>query len=164
MEEIIQLRDNHQETRFDQLVEESIVLEIERPMDYDVFFKQVANVMAESGDISKDTLYQLLMEREKDLSTALRPDLAIPHIIIDGQNTFRMLLARSKPGIYFSDLAPKVHAVFVLMGTRDQRNHHLYVLSAIAEIVQQTQFQERWMKAKNETTLRNIARLRKAVR
>ena len=46
------------------------------------------------------------------------------------------------------------------MGTRDQRHDHLYALSAIAETVQRTQFQERWLKARNEAALRNIVRSR----
>jgi mannitol/fructose-specific phosphotransferase system IIA component (Ntr-type) len=106
--------------------------------------------------IPGDTLFQLLMEREKESSTALRPDLAIPHIIIDGQNTFHILLARCRQGIFFSELAPKVQAVFVLAGTRDQRDYHLYVLSAIAHAVQHTHFQERWLKAKNPASLRHL--------
>jgi mannitol/fructose-specific phosphotransferase system IIA component (Ntr-type) len=67
-------------------------------------------------------------------------------------------LARCRDGIYFTELAPKVRAVFVLMGTRDLRDFHLYVLSAVAEMVQTAYFQERWLNAKNERTLRNIAK------
>jgi mannitol/fructose-specific phosphotransferase system IIA component (Ntr-type) len=72
-----------------------------------------------------------------------------------------MLIARSRKGIHFSELAPSVHAVFVLIGARDRRADHLYALSAIAEAVQQTHFQERWLHARNETTLRNILHTRK---
>lgn len=163
VEEIIHDRNDLRKVKFDQLIEESIVMDLDAAMAYDRFFDRVAGAMSASLNVSRSMLYQLLMDREKQVSTALRPDLAIPHIIIEGRDTFRILLARSKAGIYFSELAPKVQAVFVLVGTRDQRNYHLYALSAIAEIVQLTQFQERWMKAKNETTLRHIARTRKSL-
>jgi Trk K+ transport system NAD-binding subunit/Kef-type K+ transport system membrane component KefB/mannitol/fructose-specific phosphotransferase system IIA component (Ntr-type) len=158
VEEIIHVKDDQRKEKFDRLIEEGIVLDLDQAMTYDVFFARVAEAMADSANILRENLFQLLMEREKELSTALRPDLAIPHIIIEGQNTFRILMARSKEGIYFSELAPKVSAVFVLVGTRDQRNFHLYALSVIAEAVQQIQFQECWRKAKNDTTLRNLSR------
>ena len=160
VEEIIHKKDDKRKVKFDRLIEESIVLDFDQAMAYDVFFARVAEAMANTANTSRENLFQLLMEREKELSTALRPDLAIPHIIIEGRNTFHILLARSKEGIYFSELAPKVSAVFVLVGTRDQRSYHLYILSAIAEAAQQIQFQERWRKAKNDTTLRNLVRKR----
>ena len=163
VEEIIHVKDDQRKVKFDRLIEESIVLNLDQTMAYDVFFARVAEAMADTVNISRENLFQLLMEREKESSTALRPDLAIPHIIIEGQNTFHILLVRSKEGIYFSELAPKVSAVFVLVGTRDQRDYHLYILSAIAEAVQQPQFQERWLKAKNNTTLRNLLRTHKTV-
>jgi mannitol/fructose-specific phosphotransferase system IIA component (Ntr-type) len=97
------------------------------------------------------------MEREEESSTVLRPDLAIPHIIIDGRNTFHILLARCREGIYFSELAPQVRAVYVLAGTRDQRDFHLYALSVIARTVQRSRFQERWLKTKNAASLRYLA-------
>ena len=163
VEEIIHVKDDMRKVKFNRLIEESIVLDLDQAMAYDVFFAHVAEAMADTANISRENLFQLLMEREKEVSTALRPDLAIPHIIIEGRNTLHILLARNREGIYFSELAPKVSAVFVLVGTMDQRNYHLYILSAIAEAVQQTQFQERWRKAKNDTTLRNLVRTHKSV-
>ena len=85
-----------------------MVLDLEKAMTYDVFFLQVADLMSQTVNVSNETLLQLLMEREKESSTALRPDLAIPHIIIEGRETFCMLLARCRQGIYFSELAPSV--------------------------------------------------------
>ena len=163
VEEVIQERDGVHAARFDQLIEQSIVLDLEKSLNYDLFFRQVAETVSEPLNLPVETLFQLLMEREKESSTALRPDLAIPHIIIEGENTFFILMARCREGIHFSRLAPKVTAVFVLLGTPNQRDYHLYALSAIAEIVQQPCFQEKWLKASNETTLRHIVRSSKGM-
>ena len=126
-----------------------------------MFFDKAAGAVSEPLGISKEYIFQLLMKREKESSTAFRPDLAIPHIIIDGQNKFHLLLARCREGIYYSDLAPRVQAVFLLVGTIDLRDFHLYALASIAEVVQQTYFHERWLKANNENILRNIVRTKK---
>jgi Kef-type K+ transport system membrane component KefB/Trk K+ transport system NAD-binding subunit/mannitol/fructose-specific phosphotransferase system IIA component (Ntr-type) len=158
VEAIIHTGNDQRRARFEQLIEASTVLDLPSSMSYDRFFDQAARTLAPRVDISSDHLFELLMEREKESSTALRPDLAIPHIIIDGRNTFHILLARCRAGIYFSELAPQVRAVFVLAGTRDQRDYHLYVLSAIAKAVQHTRFLENWLRARNTTSLRHLAR------
>ena len=157
VETIIHTGNDQRRMRFEQLVETSTVLDLPAAMPYDRFFDQVAKALTPHVNVASETLFQLLMEREKESSTALRPDLAIPHIIIDGRNAFHILLARCKEGIYFSELAPQVRAVFVLAGTRDQRDYHLYVLSAIAQAVQHAHFQEKWLRAKNITSLRVLA-------
>ncbi|MFH1615937.1 MAG: PTS sugar transporter subunit IIA, partial [Planctomycetota bacterium] len=86
--------------------------------------------------MNSSVLVNLLVQREKETSTVLNPDLAIPHIIIDREKTFEILLVRARQGIRFSVEYPAVHTVFVLAGTRDERNFHLRALSAIAQIVQ----------------------------
>jgi mannitol/fructose-specific phosphotransferase system IIA component (Ntr-type) len=157
VEAIIHTGDDQQRLRFGQLIEGSTVLDLDAAMPCERFFDQAAQALAPLVNVSKDTLFHLLMEREKESSSALRPDLAIPHIIIDGQDTFHMLLARCREGVYFSELAPRVQALFVLAGTRDQRDFHLYALSAIARTVQRSRFQERWRQAKNAAALRHLA-------
>jgi Trk K+ transport system NAD-binding subunit/mannitol/fructose-specific phosphotransferase system IIA component (Ntr-type) len=156
VEEMIHVKNDQEKAKYDQLIEESIVLDVDHAMAYDVLFARVADTIADTVDTSREDLIRLLLERERELTTVLRPDLAIPHIIIEGENTVRMILTRSREGVYFSELAPRVNAVFTLIGTRDQRNFHLYILSAIAKAVQQPRFQEYWLKAKNDTALRNL--------
>ena len=76
-------------------------------------------------------------------------DEAVWHIVVEGEGVFNILLARSKPGISFYDEMPPVHAVFVLMGSRDERNYHLRALMHIAQITQAPDFDERWAQARS---------------
>lgn len=92
------------------------------------------------------------------------PGLAIPHIIMPGEKRFDILLTRCRKGVRFSDTATQVHTIFILIGTKDERNFHLQALAAIAQIVQDSAFDERWMKAKNKETLRDIILLGKRKR
>ena len=112
--------------------------------------------MSERLKLDSSVLFNLLIQREKETSTVLNPDLAIPHIIIDGEKIFEIFLVRAQQGIKFSKEYPEVHMVFVLVGTKDERNFHLRVLSAIAQIVQSPDFKKKWMIAKNEQSLRDI--------
>jgi len=156
LREIIRERDNITKDRLDHIVEKCIVLDIQKPLFIDQFFRQAADAMSGRLKLNSSVLFNLLVQREKETSTVLNSDLAIPHIIIDGEKTFEILLVRAREGIRFSDEYPDVHTVFVLVGTRDERNFHLRVLSSIAQIVQNPDFEKKWMTARNERALRDI--------
>jgi mannitol/fructose-specific phosphotransferase system IIA component (Ntr-type) len=85
--------------------------------------------------------------------------LAIPHLVLEGEHKFDILLARCKPGIAWSGDVPEVHAVFVLAGTKDERNFHLRALAAIAQIAQPLHFYKRWIQARNKEALRDVVLL-----
>ena len=164
LRELIRERDEIVKDRFDNIVEGSAVLDIENSMQLSDFFKLVAKTMAGPLNLQPALLLKLLSDRERQSSTVLNPNLAIPHIIIEGQHTFDILLARCKKGIVFSGAEPNVSAVFVIAGTKDERNFHLYALSAIAQIVQDPDFEKKWISAKNKEALRDIILLGKRKR
>ncbi|HUV35806.1 MAG TPA: amino acid permease, partial [Patescibacteria group bacterium] len=164
LKEIIRERDEIVKDRFDRIVENGAVLDLVEPMAAGEFFSLVARTMSGNLGIEPGVLYDLLVEREKESSTVLTPSLAIPHIVIDGAQTFDILLVRAREGISFSDAARHVHAIFVLVGTRDERNFHLRALAAIAQIVQDPHFERRWMAAKDTEALRDVILLGRRMR
>jgi len=164
LREIIRERDEIVQDRFDSVIEKCVVLDCDKPMKMDEFFRLISESMAERLGISPQRLAELLSTRERESSTVLSPTLAIPHIIIEGEKTFDILLARCRKGVEFSKDLTQIHTVFVLVGTKDERNFHLRVLSAIAQIVQEASFEEKWMAAKNKQSLRDIVLLGKRIR
>lgn len=164
LREIIRERDDIVKDRFDNIIEDCAVLDIEKAIKRDEFFKLVSDTMAPQLSIEPSSLFKLLVDREKQSSTVLTASLAIPHIVVEGEQIFNILLARCKEGVVFSDLEPKVQAVFVIAGTADERNFHLYSLSAIAQIVQGPGFEKKWMTAKSKEALRDIVLLGKRKR
>ncbi|MHC4205909.1 MAG: amino acid permease [Planctomycetota bacterium] len=156
LREIIRERDEIIKDRFDHIIEKVTVLDVEQSLQLEEFFSRVADAMSPRLGIGTDELFKLLVEREKQSSTVLRPDLAIPHVVIPGEHTFDILLARCREGIFFSEKEPKVHAVFVIMGTKDERNFHLHALAAIAQIVHDPHFEEKWNGARTKEVLREI--------
>lgn len=159
LKEIIRERDEIVKDRFDRIIEESIVLDLEQCVDMDSFFELVAGRMAGRLKLHPDELFRLLKEREAESTTVLNPFLAIPHIVIESEGTFDILLARCRSGIDFHESGSNVRAVFVLAGGRDERNFHLRALAAIAQIVQNPHFEKRWLAAKGREELRDIVLL-----
>ena len=164
LKEIIRERDDITKDRFDDVIEKSAVLDIDKEMELDEFFKLVSDTLSKNIKVKASNLFQLISERERETSTVIAPGIAIPHIIIDGKNMFDVLLVRCKKGIVFSESASTVHVVFVLIGSKDERNFHLRALAAIAQIVQNPDFEKKWMSAKNEKALKDVVLLGKRMR
>jgi len=161
LKEIIRERDDIIKDRFDKIIEQCIVLDIDEVLHLEQFFELVADAMSPSLNIKQSVLLELLLEREKESSTVISPSLAIPHIIIQGEYKFDILLARCRKKIIFSESGPLIQSVFVLAGTKDERNFHLRALSAIAQIVQDPHFEKKWLEANSKEDLRDIVLLGK---
>jgi len=159
LKEILLERDEIVGDRFDRLVKECEILDIKGPLSLDEFFKKISRSLSKRLNISEDELYGLFIKREKESTTALRPGLAVPHIIIPGEKKFEILLARCKEGIKFSPDLPPVYVTFVFAGTRDERNFHLRTLMSIAQVTQEPDFDKRWLQARNKEELRDIVLL-----
>jgi amino acid transporter/mannitol/fructose-specific phosphotransferase system IIA component (Ntr-type) len=159
LREIIRHRDEIVKDRFDHIVERCVITDIDRAVSVDEFFRLVSEQLSGRLGGQAADIYQRLVIREKESSTVLSDNLAIPHIIIEGEHTFDVLIARCKDGVAFSDTHRRVQAIFVIAGSRDERNFHLYSLSAIAQIVQDPNFEKRWMTAQSTEALRDIVLL-----
>jgi amino acid transporter/mannitol/fructose-specific phosphotransferase system IIA component (Ntr-type) len=161
LREIIRERDEIIRDRFDELVEDAVVLDLEGCTSAGALFRDAAHELAPRLDVGHERLLTLLLGREAESSTAISPHVAIPHVIIEGANRFSLLLARCRAGLAFSERSPSVHAVFILAGTKDQRNFHLRSLAAIAQIVREPDFDKRWLAARGSDGLRDILLLGK---
>ncbi|MFH1577845.1 MAG: amino acid permease [Candidatus Omnitrophota bacterium] len=153
---ILRERDNIVEDRFDHLIKEGIVLDLENPLTMNEFFAQASSALAPILGIGVEPLTRLFISREEESSTVIRTGLAIPHIIVSGEHKFKILIARAKQGITFPKSPTLIKIVFVLVGSRDERNFHLRALSAIAQICQQREFDNNWLSARNIDELKDI--------
>jgi mannitol/fructose-specific phosphotransferase system IIA component (Ntr-type) len=159
LKDIVVERDEMAEDRVHQLIEESDVLDIEEAMSAKKFFKEISGVLAGKVEADPRELCSQLVEREKESSTVIRDGLAIPHVILhDRKKTFKVLLVRAKEGIIF----PKdklAHIIFILAASQDERNLHLKVLAAIAQITHNPKFDQKWMEAKSIEELKSFVLL-----
>jgi basic amino acid/polyamine antiporter, APA family len=163
LREILLERDEIVQDRFDELVHNCRIIDIPGCGHLDLFHR-IAAEFAEFTEDNENYFFEKLCEREEQSSTVIDTGLAIPHIIIDGENEFHVMMVRSKEGVHFTKSPEPVHCVFVLAGTKDERNYHLRALMAIAQITQQKDFMKKWVVAENENTLRNLILLSERAR
>lgn len=159
LREIALQRDEIVQDRFDRLIEDCEILDLPDRASADEMFAMAAEVLAKRLGIDSETLLEKFKAREAESSTAIHPGLAIPHVIVDGEKLFDILLVRCRKGIIFREGQQPVETAFILVGTRDERNFHLRALAAIAQIVQNPSFEKRWMAGRDEQALRDIVLL-----
>ncbi|QHI68878.1 amino acid permease [Tichowtungia aerotolerans] len=156
LKQVLRERDEIELDRLDHLITESIILDLEQAASSEELFQLVSEVAAERAGLPSEELDHKLIEREQMASTVLSPDIAVPHLVLPGDHRFEIIPIRIREGVAFSEEAPAVKAVFVLMGTLDERTFHLRALAGIAQIVQEPDFIERWTAARNESALRDL--------
>ncbi|MFH1063109.1 MAG: F0F1 ATP synthase subunit alpha [Candidatus Omnitrophota bacterium] len=156
LEEIINGKEIAEEQRVERLVETCEIIDWSKSNKIEDVFQKAAEIMAKKfKDINSQEIYDKLIEREKSSSTALSAFFALPHIIVEGKERFEMVIVRARKGISFSEAMPKVHAMFFLVGSMDERHFHLVVLAALAGLVQQPDFEDTWLNTRNLNDLRN---------
>ena len=159
--QVLRDRDHITEDRFDDLVSEAVILDIDKPIEMKEFFRMASEKLEDSLCLESNEIDKLLIERENDSSTAMREGLAIPHIIVPCPGRFSVLLARCREGVDFGGENSPVRMIFVLAGSRDERTFHLRALMAIAEITSSLDFDSKWLKCRNIDELRDLVLLTK---
>jgi len=144
------------EDRFDRLIKDCPVLDLTEPVSRDEAFRLIAGHLAPRVGRTSEEVYELLIKREQLSATVVRTGLAIPHLILEGLDSFQVLLVRSRPGIAFAEGEPPVHAMFVLAASPQERNFYLKALMAIAEIAQEPDFDRKWMAASSGEAVREV--------
>ncbi len=153
---ILMERDNIIEDRFDKIISEARIFDLNGLYSRADLFKLLAQEISVYFTEPAEKILHLLEKRETESTTVIHPGLAIPHIIIGEKDQFEIIVVRSKKGIVFTKEMPPVHTIFALAGSRKERNFHLQALMAIAQIVQSSFFKNHWMKSLHEKDLKNI--------
>jgi APA family basic amino acid/polyamine antiporter len=156
LRDILLERDDVIEDRFDRLIRDCPILDVEGRKDAADVFREISMILAERLRSDEYVLFEKFLHRESEGGTVVQPGFAIPHIIVDGEHQFDVLLVRAREGITFSGVAEPVKVMFVLAGSRDERNYHLRALMAIAQIAQEKGFEQQWLTARDAEAIRNL--------
>jgi len=156
LRDILIERDEIIEDRFDKLIKQCRILDIQGRQPAQKIFRDVSAILAEQMDANEYVLFEKFLQREAQGGTVIQPGLAIPHIVVEGENKFDILLVRASDGIDFPHAPDPVRIMFVLAGSTDERNYHLRALMAIAQIAQEKDFEKRWLTARDTQAIRNL--------
>ncbi|NOY09338.1 MAG: amino acid permease [Spirochaetes bacterium] len=157
-------RDNIIADRFDALIKSAEIIIIDRHVTDDELFTALSETLSKRLGIDRNVIFGMLKKREEESTTAIFPVMAIPHIIIEGEKRFDIVIVKAAKGVHFSNNNPHVTMVFALAGTKDEREFHLKALMAIAQIVQDHEFEKKWNNARDAEEIRNLILISKRKR
>ncbi len=139
----------------DLLIERAVVLDIPEG-DQEEVFTRLAEIFSREIQHPQNDLLERFRTREQELSTWVAPGLAVPHVVVPGNERFALAVVRSEKGITWGAPDRKVHAIFAFVSTLDHRLLHLRILASIARMAHQSEFMERFLEAKNPRELRQF--------
>ena len=119
-------------------------------------FEIVASALSKRLEVDEEVIFNRLIQREIQSSTVIAPGIAIPHTVIEGTGKFDIIILRCRKGITLPNAAEPVYTMFILMASSDELNFYLRTLAAVAQIAQDKEFDDNWLKAQNVEQLRNI--------
>jgi amino acid transporter/mannitol/fructose-specific phosphotransferase system IIA component (Ntr-type) len=156
LRDILLERDEIIEDRFDKLIRQCEILDMDGHTKAQEVFRKVSKILENKLDTSEYVLFEKFLQREKEGATVIQPGFAIPHIIVEGENKFDIVVIRASDGIEFPGIPEPVKIMFILAGSKDERNYHLRALMAIAQIALEKDFEKRWFSAKGAEGIRNM--------
>ncbi len=109
------------------------------------------------NDIDRDTLLNVLLERERLGSTGIGDGLAIPHALVDGLGDPIIIFGRSRAGIPFESLdGMPVHLFMLIIADSAFLDVYLKLLARISRLLKDNSLRKRLMEASDEAALMDI--------
>lgn len=164
LKEIVCERDEIVKDDFHKIIEGCTILDIDNSIDVNHLYKTVSGILSDKLNIEPKYFYSKFVRREKESSTLITENIAMPNIIINEKSFFDILMVRCKKGIIFPSSESKIIAAFFIIGTRDKRNMLLRAHTFISQIIAEPDFERIWMEAKDERALQDIILLGKRIR
>ena len=111
---------------------------------------------ADTG-LDRDTLIEVLLEREKLGSTGIGDGIAIPHGKLAGLEKLIISFGKSATGVDFDSLDGKpVHIFFLLLAPENSAGQHLKALARISRMLKDVSFRESLFKAETSEDAYNL--------
>lgn len=108
-------------------------------------------------NIDTDTLFDVLLQREKLCSTAVDSGVAIPHCKMSGLSDIIAAFGRSKNGIDFESLdGNPTHLFILLLAPENAAGSHLKLLARISNIFKSPQFRKKLIDAQNRDEIYDL--------
>jgi len=159
LKETIRSRDDLCFDRFDAIVEQAVIIDADRELDESALFSLLAEAIQQRSGQDPAFIQQALIAREAEGSTILTNGIAASDILVEGQGVFELVVVRCSRGAILRDGQQPVHAFFLLLISRDERDFYLKAVASIAQIVQDHAFMKRWLAARTEQQIRDVVLL-----
>ena len=159
---IIKKRATAEKDPFDALVENAFVFDLHDESNFEAVLQKVSAELSKRLSIRPEDLEAGFREGSEIGMTPAADGVALPHLRFADIDHSELVLVRSVPGVYFAGEESPVsktsdqpnHAFFFLVSPEKDPAQHLRILARIAECVNDAQFMQEWLTARNEEELK----------
>lgn len=156
------------EDPYEKAIGRSIVIDITDDSDFSEITRMVSEKMAERVDISPESIFDYFLKDSTEGALPVGNATALKHIRIDKNIDTEIVLVRIQNGIDLDqqrfepfteeeDIAEgKLHCLVFMISSSSKSGQHLRILAHLAEMIDSSDFFERWMHAEDEAELREI--------
>lgn len=136
--------------------------------NYEQLLDRVSDHFTRKTGLKRKALIKALQDEKEEGLIAIGKTTALKHVRFEEDMDSEVAIARFKDGIpvkfgYFElfkakkrNWHKKLHAVIFLISSKKHSGQHLRMLAHLAEILDNENFPERWLAAKDENELRQI--------
>ena len=150
------------EDPFDEIAARSLVIDLDRPAEFEDIVRQVSKWLSERVPHTVDEIEKQLLDRTHIGSTPVTHGVGLPHLRIDGIEHCEMVLVRSLQGIHIQFTDPlteheveaQLTAIFFLFSPEHDPSQHLRILAQIARRADDENFLREWHAASDEVELK----------
>ena len=168
MRGIIREKGLRKEDPYEQAIGRSIVIDLNNDKNFIEITRVVSEKLADRVNISPSSVFDYFLEDSTEGALPVGNATALKHIRIDKDIDTEIVLVRIKEGIEldrqkFEPLADeediaegKLHCLVYMISSSSNSGQHLRILAHLAEMIDSSDFFERWMNADDESELREI--------
>ncbi len=149
---------------FDEVVFNSDVLDLDEIEGFEELIELAATSLAQTTGSDRSRFVEGFREGTQTGATPVAKGVALPHMRLGGISEARMVMVRCRREIRIlagdvfghSAMSDRVHAVFFLVSPEDDPSQHLRMLAQLASRIDEDDFLEQWLGARNEVQLREV--------
>jgi len=141
----------------DVLNQDCIIANLKGSEKREVLEEMVEELSFKFGDVDREKLLEVLLEREKLGSTGIGYGVAIPHARLKGLNSIIVSFGRSLKGVEFQTMDERpAHLFFLIVAPEDSTTAHIKILARISHLLQDAVLRNRLMMASTQEEIFSI--------
>ncbi|QDV05286.1 putative amino acid permease YhdG [Planctomycetes bacterium Poly30] len=161
---ILKTKGLRDEDPFDQVVFSSTVIDVQASVPFDTLIDRAASALHARTGRDASLFVQGFTEGTKTGATPVAKGVALPHMRIEDFGDPCLVLVRAhetieiKGGDVFGNQTTpeQVHAIFFLVSDASDPGQHLRMLAKLASRIDEEDFLDGWLGARNEVQLREV--------
>ncbi len=156
LKQIIRERDELCLDRFDHVIEAAEVIDIAEPCDPEALLQKLNPVMMARGLERPLSLPDFNGDEAAVRCVEIFPGILVAEVPVARSDIFDVILVRSRQGIRFPEAQASMHAMFFFLVGADEEDFHLKAVAALAQVLQDPQFDTRWQHARTPQALKDM--------